>query len=423
MGDFGLNLNLFQAYDCSFGKDDVDAGKTDGENRVGTVTSQCVTGEENVTIGDLIKTTSLACETPELYPAANITSMELQERYESLMNKLTRARGRTFSGKSIMFDLYAMMDLIQQITQRLRNVMRELRRLENTTIYANIKAQAEVQREAAIAGAVAGGIMCLVQLGVVVIGMGYQLKAAKGFAGKNDMMKTATNVENMANGDSRMVGRLSDQSKFAGLKGKMGDYAQREAVSSKQLAAEVKTAKNDYVAAQTKYNEAQQVVANGGELPKGTSLKQLKADAEQAGLKYEYKVAQQVDLAHEYSIPMDTIKAQTSADAKGLRKMAVHGVSGELQQVGGTSAIKGIIIQQVGMAVGSFLQQIASSIREIISSKATELQAEQKLTEEQFDQIKDFFSLMQGVIQKSIDLLASVIQKESSVLEQIFQHI
>ena len=412
---------MFQMPDFGFGQDEVDAGKADREQKVGAVNTLSVTGETNMTVGDVGKIVTLSIEVPELYPAANITSLERQERFVSLMNKLTSARGRTFNGKSIMFDIYMMMDLIQQISQRLRNVMRELRRLENTTIYANIKAQAEIQRESAFAGLVAGAVMCGVQVVVVVVGMGYQLKAANGFAGKGNMMKTAANVENMAAAGSGPDGKpLSANPKF----NTVSDKVKAQPANAEGYAKNVQEAKAEYIAAQTKYNEAQQVVANGGELPQGTSLKQLKANAEQAGLKYEARVAQQLDYANANpGVDKGPIKAQISADAKDLRKMAIHGVTSDLQQVGGSSAIKGIIIQQIGMAVGQFLQQIASSIRELISAKGTELQAEQKLTEEQFDQIKDLFALQQQVIEKAIQIFASVIQKESSVIEQIFQHI
>lgn len=421
---------MFQMPDFGFGQDEVDAGKADREQKVGAVNTLSVTGETNMTVGDVGKIVTLSIEVPELYPAANVTSLERQERFVSLMNKLTSARGRTFNGKSIMFDIYMMMDLIQQISQRLRNVMRELRRLENTTIYANIKAQAEIQRESAFAGLVAGAVMCGVQVVVVVVGMGYQLKAANGFAGKGNMMKTAANVENMAAAGSGPGGKpLSANPKFNTVSDELnlGSYEEVNGSSAKAdgYAQRVQDAKAEYIAAQTKYNEAQQVVANGGELPQGTSLKQLKANAEQAGLKYEARVAEQLDYAHANpdSVNITEIKTQISADAKDLRKMAIHGVTSDLQQVGGSSAIKGIIIQQIGMAVGQFLQQIASSIRELISAKGTELQAEQKLTEEQFDQIKDLFALQQQVIEKAIQIFASVIQKESSVIEQIFQHI
>ena len=155
------NLNL----DYMFGNGNVDTQKTDQSQDVNDVGNQFTTEGNNLSIGEITKFVALVCEMPEIYPKANATALEFQERYESLMSKLTRSRGESYSGKSIMFDIYAMMDLIQQISQRMRNLMRELRRLENTAIYANIKAQAEIQREAAIAGLVAGAIMCGIQVG------------------------------------------------------------------------------------------------------------------------------------------------------------------------------------------------------------------------------------------------------------------
>lgn len=431
----GFNSNLFQPPDYSMDKNDLDPSKTEKENEVTSVSLPSVTDEtENVTVGEILRQVSLACEMPELYPKANATALELQERYESLMSKLTRARGQAFHGKSVMFDIYAMMDMIQEISQRLRNVMRELRRLENTAIYANIKAQAEIQRQAAIAGMISGAIMCLVQIGMVVYGMRTQLKGP-GAAGKGAMTKTAGNVENMTAGIKNPQLAKANLAKF-GTPDKPGLLTPEQRASAtpnlnkngpvnpdQSIKNDVAAAKKDYITAQRKYDEAKQTVSKGGDLPEGQTLEGLKNDADLKGMKYEYTVAKQVDIASRMVNPepgvLKGVQNQIKGDASQLRTLAKNGFGDGAN----ANSIKGMVIQQVGMAVGQFLQQIASGIKELISAKSTELQAEQKLLEEQFDQIKDLFTLQQGVIEKSIQIFASVIQKESSVLEQIFQHI
>ena len=78
-------------------------------------------------------------------------------------------------------------------------------------------------------------------------------------------------------------------------------------------------------------------------------------------------------------------------------------------------------VQTLAMTFGQYGQQLVSSLQQILSAEATELQAEQKMTEDQLDQIKDLMQQELSVIQKAFELFASVISKESQTIEGIIQ--
>lgn len=442
--------NLFRdPNDLSFGNGNVGAGKADKNGKTeGTSTEDLMSvlfGKNVDTTGELTNTISFAIENPDLEPSA-ITSGQRNEHYVSILEKLSESRGKTIDGKSIMFDIYAMMDLIQEMSQRLRNALRELRRLENTAIYTNIKAQAAVQREAAYAGVIAGAVMCAVQVGVVFTGMGLQIKGAaarSSTVGKGSMQsavtqeKLLTNLKvsdkNAFNAIDKQVGALQKKNGGPGPTQKnywkgLQEQKSGTEINNKAL-ADVAEAKNSYMAARDKYLAAKESEANGVKVPK-SELKALESNMESARGKYDLARAEQAQVTYKlrsFGKISETEFATTTktmgGDIKDLRDASKTYNAPLNEGAGGRSAIAGMVVQQVGMAVGNFLAQLASGIKELIANQAMELSAEQKLLEEQFDQIKDLFSLALSVIQKSIDIFSAVVQKESSVLEQIFQHI
>ena len=85
------------------------------------------------------------------------------------------------------------------------------------------------------------------------------------------------------------------------------------------------------------------------------------------------------------------------------------------------SIMKLQMIQTLNMTLGQYGQQLVSSLQQIFGSEAVELQADQKMTEDQLDQIKDLFQQELSVIQKTFDLFASVVSKESDTIEGIIR--
>ena len=458
---------------------------TDGTSETKTV-SDSVTfggqGSKSVSTGEKVQNLVIAASIPEL-ESSLVTLGDRNVHHISILSKLNSSRGMGFNGRSIMFDIYAMMDLIQEMSQKMRNALRELRKLENTAIYANIKAQAEIQRSAAMQAMIAGAVMCAVQVAGMAASLGVQLKGfAKTSAGKVNsgtaMMekqqgmiaelghpegsaKQLRIVENRTPGEVRnaFAGETAsraqnnpmvkdrqtavnncektirdlesipagnrtpgEQTRLDNAKKNLPELKQDLARAELGPATEdVQVAQNEFNAARNNYNQALETVNSGGKLPPGTSLKDLKGKFMAAGQKYELAQANRIDIANRAGLSpkeMGQLKTQMQEELKEINPNAsIASADGQAMQA------KGMLWQMVVQAIGQFGQTVVQGIKEIQSSKATELMAEQKLLEEQFDQIKDLFALQLSVIQKSIDIFAGIIQKESSVIEQIFQHI
>ena len=485
------------------------------QNAGGAAGSQSVTNGSFVNSGDGIVSSGkvtqnivIATNAPEMEPGANVTNLEQQEHYTSILTKLDASRGNAFKGRSIMFDIYAMMDLIQEMSQKMRNALRELRKLENNAIYCNIKAQAQIQRQAATQAMIAGAVMCALQAAGMIASMAGQLKglsqnkamkfdsgaatlekldkmtanlgnqsgAAKqlqmvqgrtpGMSTAEVMPNTSKAVDTALSSSPEVQAAESDlnaaktsladkQAGLAKLQGQtnadptalknaqsMVKYAEgnvakcetnlakakQSAMSSSGVldatAQDVKTAQTEFVQARNDYSLAQETVESGKPLPEGTTLEGLEAKFKSAAQKYEVAQANQIKIVTDMNLSPTEL-----ADVKSYIQGAIKDVnpidssSSFMNLKGQSLIIKGMLFQQVAQLVGQFGQQVVQGVKEIQQSKATELQAEQKLLEEQFDQIKDLFALQQDVIRKSIDIFAGIIQKESSIIEQIFQHI
>lgn len=123
--------------------------------------SGAVDNSGNMVVTEMRERVSFALATPELADAMNLTADERQEYLTAAEEKASSANVN-LGNKSVMLDIYAVMELIREMSQTLRNAMREMRQCENQAIQQNLKSQAETQRSAAwcqmIGGCVVGGL-------------------------------------------------------------------------------------------------------------------------------------------------------------------------------------------------------------------------------------------------------------------------
>ena len=70
------------------------------------------------------------------------------------------------NSKSVMFDLYALMALLVECGQKMRDAARDVRQAENEQVQTSIQNQADQQRSAAITGLVASVAVCVIQVGM-----------------------------------------------------------------------------------------------------------------------------------------------------------------------------------------------------------------------------------------------------------------
>ncbi len=128
----------------------------------------------DMTVTEARARVSFAVATPQLADAMNLTPDERQAYLQSVEEKAASA-SLNLGDKSVMLDIYAVMELIREMGQKLRNTMRAMRQDLNQAIQKNLKKQAEMQRDAAkfqmIGGAVVGGL----QTGLSLYGTAKQI--------------------------------------------------------------------------------------------------------------------------------------------------------------------------------------------------------------------------------------------------------
>ena len=514
--DINTNYNrTFSGYDIGSS----DTGKVNGVN-----TSQEADDAAEVRFQVLRSRVASEAGLPDIDDAKLTSFEEMNENLQNMAQKLSSTFS-SLSGKRVMFDIYALMDIVQEMSQRMRNALREVRQLENQSIQMNIKKQAEVQRYAAAMGAIAGAVLCGIQ-GAVTAGLTFG--SIKQMTSQNQMMEQ--NGVNVYDKQSRMAQNVTDQ-KAANMQAMkvakdhpdlwaQTEMANGDAANTRvsEAQATVTTKEQELAGAQ---NEAQaardaavgidgdketlQKIASGeAKKPNGENytiqerarameavpkLERLEAaDAKVAQLTDELNTAKadlkaakeampgalQKDVdayAAKYdavrsraNVEMETngkISPETKAEltkaenqleiarAKQVAKVANMRSAGDLPVSAETdlktaadvryaqatqksqsgieatknqrSIMKLQMIQTLNMTLGQYGQQLVSSLQQIFGAEATELQAEQKMTEDQLDQIKDLFQQELSVIQKTFELFASVISKESDSIESIIR--
>lgn len=490
MGGFGIGDGYHHNTNYS-------GGWVEGANRTqksegGQGTAMAPDGNGNVVFTEQTFILRKAPPIPTLAePSANLTPVERESYYQSIYDKFGLAGARTLShGNSVMFDIYAMMAIIQEIGQKMRNVMRMLRKIENQAVYLNIKQQAAIQREAAMVSMIVGTVMAVAQFAMMGKGLRDQIKGvnmqSKGAVNSGAAMAREQVQMTQVGGDVKLAG-IQRNSVFgrapSGLvektpmtnykaarsgtnleasKGKVAMKADAvteaqgkldaakgakplDAKAVKQAKTELTKAKTEYEAAVKEFDGAKMKLHNAGlkdveaygkkfesarikytELakdPKATSsqIKQAKAEFETAGEQYKIARANQVFNSARLGLGDKAYQGTTAQAEMNMRQVAGNEAGSAEMMSAQRLGIKGNMILMFSQCLGTMAQSLISGIKDIISSKATEMQAEQKVIEEQFDQIKDLFSLQQSVIQKAIDTLGSIFSREASINDQIMR--
>ena len=70
------------------------------------------------------------------------------------------------NSKSVMFDVYALMALLAECGQKMRDAARDIRQAENEQVQTSIQNQADQQRSAALTGLIASVAVCAIQIGM-----------------------------------------------------------------------------------------------------------------------------------------------------------------------------------------------------------------------------------------------------------------
>ena len=107
------------------------------------------------------------------------------------------ASGVDTSGNSttVMFDLYALMALLVECGQKMRDAARDVRQAENEQVQTSIQNQADQQRSASLTGLIASVAVCVIQVGMQSANL---VRLGKGISQQN----TARNESGIQNAQS-----------------------------------------------------------------------------------------------------------------------------------------------------------------------------------------------------------------------------
>ena len=96
------------------------------------------------------------------------------------------------STASVMFDIYALMALLVECGQKMRDAARDVRQAENEQVQTSIQNQADAQRTAAMTGLICGIAVCTIQVGLQAYNLTTQGKSfAKQMEAQKDSGVTA----------------------------------------------------------------------------------------------------------------------------------------------------------------------------------------------------------------------------------------
>ena len=129
---------------------------------------------------------------------------ELTEQLKVLSGSLEASGTSTIAdskaSQSVMFDIYALMALLVECGQKMRDAARDVRQAENVQVQKSIQNQADMQRTAALTGLICAVVVCTIQVGM----QGFNLaRLGKGVA-QQGAARSEAGIEN-ARADLKMA--------------------------------------------------------------------------------------------------------------------------------------------------------------------------------------------------------------------------
>ena len=317
------------------------------------------------------------------------------------------------ASQAVMFDVYALMALLVECGQAMRDAARDVRQTENLQVQKSIQTQADMQRLAAMTGLVCSIAVCAIQVGSQAGNLAYQ---GKGFGKQME---------------ARRISGLDDakaELKMAEMQSKPQD-----AQSNFEKAA-LKTDPETKAKVEGSFNDSRATKA-GMENLEGTAR-------EDARLLYRTQVKS--ELADIRNNPRSTPEEIAYAEAYAANEIAQNSTPQQLaddlaaaqmkcsqsnammqQDIG---YMKGVHIENRARmfgdliaAIGSVAQGCVSSLSQTIGAEATEEGAQQQKAQEMLDQAKDLFAQCQSLIDSAIQLMRSVLQAEVQSMRDAIQ--
>ena len=113
---------------------------------------------------------------------------ELNVYSEALSESSTSGVSFSAASSTVMFDIYALMALLVECGQKMRDAARDVRQAENEQVQTSILNQADAQRSAAMTGLICSVAVCAVQVGMQIYNLSTQ---GKSFAKQMEAQKAS----------------------------------------------------------------------------------------------------------------------------------------------------------------------------------------------------------------------------------------
>lgn len=378
----------------------------------------------------IVDTNSLSETLSKLSTTTTVTEEQAQavanEVAETLLSGTTSSTSTSStSSTSTFFNLYQLMALMVEVAQQQRDSSRELKKAATEQALTSIQAQADKQRDAALAGAIVGGIMSAVQMTSAAVSLVQQSAAFKQQVAaykESGLVQARSTLSDM---ESRLDLDTAKTNFSAKLR-------QMETALGPELNEHIKTQIYDTASDLTTVAAGQEKVAEYNQkiADVKTQLETAKANGNTelaASLETDVKqmeAARDV-LAASADIRIAADKQLTSDELTKLRN-DVHEINERLESSADFRETRQTIEttrmrHEVFSALAQMGQNLGQGISGVLSAQATEEQATQKKAESQAEQMKEIFDQGQNVIDAAVQLLQAVLQAEVQSMRDAIQ--
>ncbi len=382
------------------------------------------TGNVTFTVGKGDDTQKITIEVPELDSpgvideaefaslVAKLGAGDLLGLTEGQIEELTKAYGELAatplpkSTGNVLFDIYALMALMLECAQKQRDASREIRQAENQAIQNSILAQADQQRMAALTGLIAGVVVGVIQVALQGVAL---VKSTQGHIQQRQAIKDSGIGEVQRDFDLAKAEFKQRSAELTQLK--EIDTAQRQYDTAKTKLDSTPVDSPDRAQAQAEFDTANKNLTGARETYQKMATDSTVPSGEQIG-KGEVKVTREL---------LDMKEAEVADKASNLKVAKDNADTTQARLNTDGNFVEGRFQQDkwhnIGDMFGSvcgMLQGVVRSATDLMQAEVTEMSADQKMAEEERDQIKDLFMQAQDVVKAVLSLFNAVLQAESA---------
>lgn len=363
----------------------------------------------------------------------------------------------------VMFDLYKLMALLVEVAQEQRDAARELRSAASAQIQNAVLAQARQQRSAALTGMIAGAICCAIQVG---FSAGSLVKTAKAFntqlsamgeSGVTSARQNLSTLENAGTSDSaqkqlqKVENAVGDDvvndvkqgfsnstekaTAFSGARNpRPMPAAGQQAQEANPPPADAQVAGDRVDAARTelrtaikadlqRFEDAAVTAKNQlANADPGVDLADLKKNVTVAEKRLTYARAYAANELAKDGVTLPAEHMQDIKDAAARVTAAQESLAQNPAYMKASYAFqRGEAYNGLTTTIGTCVQNVIQNVTQLQQAKATEQGALQQQSQENLDQMKDFFAAAGDLMNQVIQLMNAVGSAEAQSMRDAIQ--